>query len=119
MRGDGQAASMTTRKTSRLALASLDVAERAVVLDTLPWRHPQLPDRAERLAAELLQSVDREEIAEEVVLALESIPPEEVGNRSGRQRGLGYVEPSQAVWDPLEETVQPYLQDILRRAGLG
>ena len=54
-----------------------------------------------------------------MVLALESIPPEEVGNRSGRQRGLGYIEPSQAVWDLLEKTVQPYLQDIVRRAGLG
>lgn len=52
-------------------------------------------------------------------MALESIPPEEVGNRPGRQRGLGYVEPSQAVWDLLEETVQPYLHEIVRRAGLG
>lgn len=71
-------------------------------------KHPELRDRADRLAAECLETVDRDIVAGKVSTALKSIPPEEVGNRSGRQRGLGYVEPTQAVWDLLEETVQPY-----------
>lgn len=89
------------------------------MLDALLNEHPQLLNRAEQLATDHLQTVDREEIAEEVVWTLQSIPPEEVGNRSGRQRGRGYVEPDQVVWDLLEEAVQPYLRDITRRAGPG
>ena len=110
---------MTNEEQRRNALRSLNEAERAAVLDALLREHPELQDRADRLAAERLELVDRDVVAETVSMALESISPEEVGNRSGRQRGLGYVEPTQAVWDLLEETVQPYLQDIVRRAGLG
>jgi hypothetical protein len=110
---------MTARRSRPPALSSLDASERAAVLDGLLEEDPQLLDRAEHLAAELLQTVDREEIAEEVIWALQGIPPEEVGNRSGRQRGRGYVEPTEAVWDLLEETVAPYLRDIRRRGGLG
>lgn len=113
----GQWRTTVTRKTKHV-LGSLDAGERAAVLEALLDEHPQLLDRAEQLATHHLQTVDREEIAEEVVWALQGIPPEEVGNRSGRQRGRGYVGPDQVVWDLLEETVQPYLRDIARRAGL-
>jgi hypothetical protein len=110
---------MTVTRKTKHVLGSLNAAERAAVLDALLHEDPQLLGRAEQLAAQNLETVDSEEIAEEVVWALQGIPPEEVGNRSGRQPGRGYVEPDQVVWDLLEETVQPYLRDITRRAGLG
>jgi hypothetical protein len=108
-----------TKNAGRRALRSLDAAERASVLILLLQEHPQLLDRAEQLATDQLETIDREEIAEEVACALQSIPPEEVGNRSGRQRVQGYVEPDQVVWDLLEETIEPFLRDIARRADLG
>jgi hypothetical protein len=114
----GQGRPTVTRRTQH-ALGSLDATERAVVLDALLHEHPELLDRAEQLATDHLQTIDSEEIAEEVVWALQGIPPEEVGNRSGRQPGRGCVEPDQVVWELLEETIQPYLRDITRRVGLG
>lgn len=101
---------MTNEAPRRNALGSLNEAERAAVLDMLLTKYPEFRDRADRLAAECLETVDRDIVAGRVSMALESIPPKEAGNRSGRQRGLGYVEPTQAVWDLLKETVQPYLQ---------
>ena len=43
---------------------------------------------------------------------------EDLAGRAGRTR-YGYVEPTEAAWLLLEAAVEPWLEDITRRAGLG
>ena len=41
----------------------------------------------------------------------------DLANRAGRTR-YGYVEPTEAAWQLLEEALEPWLEDIARRAAL-
>lgn len=99
------------------ALLTLNAAEKAAVLDELT-RRDRPRARAEGIARRHLADTDASEIAEAVaasILALESV---ELASRSGRMP-WGYVEPTQAAWDLLDETIKPWLEDIGRLARLG
>lgn len=103
----------------RSALEALNEAERAAVLRRLLEAHPELHGEAETLASEHLVQVSSEEVAEELSWALESIPFQEMDARSGRQPGRGYVHPSEAAWELIEEAVEPFVADMQRCAELG
>ncbi len=64
------------------------------------------------------QRQDAEVVANEVARNLQRIPLEALAARAGRRRG-GYVHETDAAWALLEETVQPYVDDLQRRARLG
>lgn len=107
------------RRPTRSVVAALGAAEKAALLDELLRANPHLRDDAERLARTLLADVDADGVAEEIAWTLRSIPAEALASRAGRQRGRGYVEPTEAAWEILDETLRPSRDDIARLAELG
>jgi hypothetical protein len=101
---------------SVLAVAS--DGERAAVLNELVATDHELKHRAERAARARLAEVDTDGVAKAVVAALLALDQEDLAGRAGRTR-YGYVEPTAAAWSLLEAAVEPWLEDITRRAGLG
>jgi hypothetical protein len=92
--------------------------EAATVLRALLEKHPDLAIEADDLAASLLAGVSVEDIADTVEQALRSLSLDDLSDRAGRKRD-GYVEPTQAAWDLIGEAVQPFREDIQRRAAGG
>lgn len=109
---------MSERREQPLALAALDAAEKGAVLDELLRVRAELQVVAEAIARRQLGDATEEAVAEEVAWHLKAIPMQELSSRSGPQP-WGYVEPSEAAWEILEETVEPWLEDVARLAGLG
>lgn len=75
--------------------------QHAAVLDRLLASHPELQAEADDTAIAVLSDVDRAEVAGEVCSVVESVSTGDVAARSGRQRGRGYVDPSEAAWSLL------------------
>jgi hypothetical protein len=99
-------------------LASLADYEKAEILDALIVRNATLVARAGREGRRLLARVDVGDVAAAVADALVGLDQEELSQHAGRTR-YGYVEPTEAAWMLLEAALQPWLDDIARRARLG
>lgn len=104
--------------TKRSALAELDPTEKGAVLEELLRSQPALRTAAERIARAQLADAEHEVVAEKVEWELRSLSSEELNGRAGRQLG-GYVEPSEAAWELLEETAGSYAGEIERLLALG
>lgn len=100
-------------------LDALTGAERGAVLAELLAAHPDLQPDAELAAEQLLANAAIDTVAEEVAWALREIPIEDLAGRCGRIRGRGYVDENEAAWELVHETIEPFLTDVRRRAGLG
>jgi len=112
---------MATRRrpTPTPALDALRSDENAAVMRELLDAHPELRPEAELAARRLLDAITVEAVAEDVAWALEYIPLDDLGARSGRVRGRGYVHENEAAWELVSEAVEPFIADLRRRAGLG
>jgi hypothetical protein len=71
-----------------------------------------------RLLAVTLGGVSSESIACDVEDSIRQLDLDDLNRRAGRH-SLGYTEPSEAVWELLEEVVEPYVEDMKRHLGLG
>ncbi|MGH8990637.1 MAG: hypothetical protein ACRDZ7_03820 [Acidimicrobiia bacterium] len=100
-------------------LDHLSPAERAAVLALLLAERPEMIADAERLATRYLEDVSPDAVADEVVWALENLSLNDLAARAGRQPGRGYVHENEAAWELLEEALQPFVDDVGRRARLG
>ena len=109
---------MSAPRAMPSALADSSDGEKAAVLDVLVASDHELKDRAERAARARLAQVDTADVTNAVVAALLALDQEDLAARAGRTR-YGYVEPTEAAWSLLEAAVEPWLEDITRRAGLG
>jgi hypothetical protein len=98
----------------RSALEALSAAEKAAVLDELLAARPDLRQPAEAYAAQVMTGADRAAVAGDVADALQGLDIEELNTRAGYRPGRGYVHPAEAA-----EALQPFLDDLQRRAGLG
>ena len=103
----------------RSALEALSAAEKAAVLDELLAARPDLREPAEACAAQVMTDADRVAVADDVESALQGRDIEELNTRAGHRPGLGYVHPAEAADEILDEALQPFLDDLHRRAGLG
>jgi hypothetical protein len=121
-RSSGSEGAISARRSARArkrsALAELDPIENAGVLEELLRRHPQLRVEAERIAREQLMDADQDDVAREVESELHSLCSDELNGRAGRQRG-GYVEPTEAAWELLEEAVGAFDREVERLIALG
>ncbi len=99
----------------RSVVAHLNADECAAALGDLLAERADLSADVERLAMGRLQRQDAEVVANEVARTLQRIPLEALAAGAGRRRG-GYVHETDAAWALLEETVQPYVDDLQRRA---
>ncbi|MHB1974636.1 MAG: hypothetical protein ACYCR4_10205 [Acidimicrobiales bacterium] len=90
----------------------------AAILEELLRRHPELRAEVERIACERLATTDEEAVADEIESELGCLAINELNGRAGRQRG-GYVEPTDAAWELLEEAVAAYDHEVDRLVELG
>jgi hypothetical protein len=101
------------------ALGALTADERAVVLAELLRVHPGLTAEAEQLARGLLEPGDRDRVATAVTGTLLALKLGDLAARAGPQWGGGHVEPHEAANELLADAIQPYLDDLKRRAKTG
>ena len=112
---------MPTRREKKPAaqlLARLTSVEGAQVLRSLLERHPQLVAEAECIARAVVTDVDAEAVAEEVEQVVLGLDLDDLNSRAGRH-SWGYVEPTEAAWELLEEAVDPFLEEMKRHIELG
>jgi hypothetical protein len=99
-------------------LGVLTDREKAEVLESLIAQDPTLAVRAGREGRGVLAAVEIDAVASAVADALLGLDQEELSQHAGRTR-YGYVEPTTAAWSLLEAALEPWLDDITRRASLG
>jgi hypothetical protein len=109
---------LSNSKADLAVLAALTDREKAELLDVLIARNATPAARAGREARRRLAAVDVAEVAIAVAEELLGLDQEELSRHAGRTR-YGYVEPTEAAWSLLEAALEPWLEDIGRRAGLG
>lgn len=66
----------------------------------------------------MLREVTFKDVADEVEASVQDLDLDDLHARAGGHED-GYVEPTQAAWDILEETMEPFLDDIKRHMELG
>jgi len=101
------------------ALDSLTAAEKSDLLDQLLAAKPELRRQAEAYAVGRMSEEDQDAVAADVEYALCGLDIEELNGRAGYRPGVGYVHPSEAADEILDEALQPFLDDLQRRARLG
>jgi hypothetical protein len=100
------------------ALDRLKGEEAAALLRTLLVRHPDLAKEAEGLAGSVIGDVSIEEVADTVEDDIRALDMEDLNSRAG-SHAYGYVEPTEAAWELVEEVVMPFIEDIKRRVEAG
>jgi hypothetical protein len=115
-----QRKSTTARPTARKGqvLDRLQAGEAAEVLRTLLARHPALAAEAAELAKSVVADVDGQAIADDLEQVLLDLDLDDLNARAGRT-SRGYVEPTEAAWELVEEAVAPHLDEMKRRVALG
>jgi len=99
-------------------LERLKADESAAVLRRLLEAHPDLAGEAEKIARSLLHEVNYEEVSAAIEDEIRAQDYEALNARAGRHE-WGYVEPWEAAWEILEETVEPFREDMKRHLELG
>ena len=99
-------------------LERLKPEEAAMVLGRLLGAHPDLASEAEGMARSLLHQVDYEEVAAEIEDEIRALDYDVLNERAGAHE-WGYLEPTDAAWEILEETVEPRVEDMKRHLELG
>lgn len=92
--------------------------ESAALLRHLLDAHPGLVGEAERIARSLLDRLSYEEVAADVEDEIRALDYDDLNARAGRHQ-WGYVEPTEAAWEVLEETVESFREDMKRHLELG
>lgn len=106
-------------KTKKAApLDGLQPKEADAILKSLLANHPELLPEAEKLWRSTLGEVSFETIAFDVQSAIMELDLDDLNGRAGRH-SWGYVEPSQAAQDLLEEAVAPFREEMIRKLDLG
>ena len=105
-----------TRKCK--VLEQLTPEEGAGVLRSLLEHHPELVSEAENMARATVTDVDPDAVAEDIEQVVSDLDSEELNART-RRKSWGYVEPIEAAWEILEESVEPFLEKMRRHIALG
>ena len=92
--------------------------EAATVLRLLLHQRPDVKKDVEVLAKSVIGDVSVEEVADGVEAAVDMLDLDDLNDRAG-SHAHGYVEPTEAAWELVEEAVMPYIEDIRRRAEAG
>ncbi len=88
------------------------------MLRSLLKRHPELVAEADEIAEAAVTEVDADAIADDVEQAVLDLDIDDLGARAGR-KSWGYVEPTEAAWELLEEAVDPFFKAMTRHIELG
>jgi len=114
------AKSKSDRKEESCAnvLDKLDSAEAASVLGKLLDRHSELRSEAEAIASDMLTEISPDSVADEIEEALLQFDYDDLNGRAG-SHSWGYVEPSEAAGELLEEALEPFVNDMKRHMEMG
>jgi SOS-response transcriptional repressor LexA len=99
-------------------LQQLKDGETATLFRSLLAKHPELSAEAETLAASIVGDVAMGDVAQETEDAVRSLDIDDLNSRAG-SHSYGYVEPSEAAWELIEEAVMPLVEDVQRRMDAG
>ena len=99
-------------------LERLNAEEADVVLRRLLDQHPELRAEAGQIAAALVSSSSVEEVAADVFDRVTGVGLDALEGRAGAH-SCGYVEPSEAANELLEESIEDLVEDMKRKAELG
>ena len=114
---------MATRRTAprprASTLTALTLTEKGELLDQLLTTQPELREQAEELARLRLTVENRATIASDVESALNCHDIFELNSHAGYHPGRGYIHPGEAAGEILDGDLQPFLDDLARRAKLG
>jgi hypothetical protein len=97
----------------------LSPADALAILKTLTRDDAQLAARVAEIATARLSAVDPEEVAFGLYEGLEGLEVEEVWDRAGPSARHGYVEPSEAAEQMMDEVIAPYLEELKKLQALG
>jgi len=99
-------------------LERLKPEEAAAVLRRLLEARPELASEAEEMARSLLRQWQYEDVAVELEDEVRALDYDVLNARAGGHES-GYVEPTEAAWEILEETAEPFFDDLKRHLELG
>ena len=99
-------------------LDRLKPEEAEVVLHRVLAAHRELRAEVQQIAKSLLGEVAFECVADEVEHAVRDLGLDDLGSRAGKH-SWGYVSPTEAAWELLEESVSPFIEDMKRQFELG
>ncbi len=109
--------------TESKATAATDILDRLVseeaksILHRLLDKHPELRPETEKIAQEVVSSQSVEDIAAKVLSAVTGVDLEALNGRAGKH-SWGYVEPSEAAWELLDEAMEEWVEDLKRQVEL-
>jgi hypothetical protein len=92
--------------------------EAKTVLSRLLDKCPELRTNAGRIAADLVSSSSVDEVAADVFDRVTGVDLDALNERAGAH-SWGYVEPSEAANELLEESIEDLVEDMQRKAELG
>jgi len=98
-------------------LERLAPEEGNAILRLLLEEHPELRTEAEQLATDVI-GASSQEVADNLYHRLIGVDLDALNERAGAH-SWGYVEPSEAGWELLEEEVDDFVSDMKRKAELG
>ena len=116
--GRVSSAGRLSKSPARGLLDGLTSEEASTVLHHLLDKHPELRAEAGQMAADLMTSLSAEEVAEDVFERVTGVGLDELNSRAG-SNSWGYVEPSEAANELLEESLEDLVEDMKRKAELG
>ena len=110
---------MTKRpRTKASILNHLEDREAHAVFRRLLAAHRELQPETRQIARLLLGEVSFKSVAKDVEQAVRGLDLDDLGSRAGNHK-WGYTSPTEAAWELLEQTVEPFNEDLKRRIGLG
>lgn len=98
-------------------IEALSGDEAIAVLAALLEDNPDLRPRATELATRVITDIDEDSVAAKVAGFLLPLDMINLGDRPFD--AFGYQEPTETAWEVLYETVQPFIDNACRLAGLG
>jgi inosine/xanthosine triphosphate pyrophosphatase family protein len=117
-RAPGTGRPLTPKAPATGLLDRLTSEEADIVLRRLLDKHPELRAEAGQMAADLVTSLSAEEVAEDVFHRVTGVGLDELNDRAG-SHSWGYVEPSEAANELLEESIEDLVEDMKRKAEFG
>ena len=107
----------SAQSSTKEILEKINGYEALLILKILADEDRSIANRIEQIALENLRDVDIESVASEVYFVLNTIEVEDLWDQSGSTT-YGYVEPGERAWEMIEESLEPFTNELNRYLDL-